>query len=161
MAGTPDFTLILQTLCSHDVEFIVVGGVSAVLNGAPVSTFDIDIVHRRSPENVERLKAALTELNAYYRGRPAPKIRPETPQLEGPGHQLLLTDAGPVDVLGALGETGYEELLSVSTMFNLEGADGVAVLNLDRLIRLKEDLGREKDRAILPILRRTLEESQE
>jgi hypothetical protein len=33
---------ILQTLVEHRVEFIVVGGVCAVLHGAPVSTFDLD-----------------------------------------------------------------------------------------------------------------------
>ena len=34
---------ILRSLKDHDVRFIVVGGVAAVLNGAPVNTFDIDI----------------------------------------------------------------------------------------------------------------------
>jgi hypothetical protein len=38
-------------LVAHDVEFIVVGGVAAVLQGAPVVTFDLDILHRRTPEN--------------------------------------------------------------------------------------------------------------
>ena len=42
---------ILRTLTAHRVEFIVVGGVSAALQGAPVTTFDIDVVHSRAPEN--------------------------------------------------------------------------------------------------------------
>jgi len=153
--------MVLRVLCEHDVEFIVVGGVSAALNGAPISTFDIDIVHNRTPENVAKLQAALTELNAVYRTHPGRQLRPDTPQLQGPGHQLLVTDAGPVDVLGALGDVEYDHLLSDTAEFELDGPVAVRVLNLDRLIRLKEDLGREKDRAVLPILRRTLEESQE
>ena len=153
-----DFGTILRTLRSHGVDFVVVGGVSAVLNGAPISTFDIDIVHQRTPENVRRLKAALDELNACYRGRSGQKIHPDIPQLDGPGHQLLHTDAGPLDVLGALGNIVYDDLLDDSTVFAIEGIPGFHVLNLDRLIQLKEAAGREKDLAVLPVLRRTLEE---
>jgi hypothetical protein len=36
-----------------------VGGVSAVLHGAPVTTFDLDIVHARDPENIARLSIAV------------------------------------------------------------------------------------------------------
>jgi len=36
----------------------------------------------------------------------------------------------------------------------------VRVLKLAKYIEVKEKLGREKDKAILPILRRTLEEKQ-
>ena len=47
----------------HDagVEFLVVGGLSAVLNGVPVSTFDVDVVHRRTAENVDRIIPVLEE----------------------------------------------------------------------------------------------------
>ncbi|MBW1690691.1 MAG: hypothetical protein JRJ70_08075 [Deltaproteobacteria bacterium] len=58
----PDFLEILKTLTEHEVDFIVVGGVCAVLHGAPVTTFDLDLVHSRSPENLERLILALKEL---------------------------------------------------------------------------------------------------
>ena len=40
-----------------------------------------------------------------------------------------------------------------------EGAT-VRVLDLETLIAVKEEIGGEKDRAVLPILRRTLEESR-
>ncbi len=45
----------LRVLVGHEVEFIVVGGVAAILEGAPISTFDLDIVYRRSDENNARL----------------------------------------------------------------------------------------------------------
>ncbi len=60
------FLDILGTLCDHDVDFVVVGGVAAILEGAPVSTFDLDILHDPSEENHRRLLAALEELNARY-----------------------------------------------------------------------------------------------
>ncbi len=64
------FREILTILSNRDVEFIVVGGVAAVLHGADFMTRDVDIVHRRSPENLQRLLGALEELEARYRSRP-------------------------------------------------------------------------------------------
>ncbi len=58
---SPDFYRIMSTLSRHDVEFILVGGVCAVLHGAPVSMFDIELVHARTGENIARLLAALEE----------------------------------------------------------------------------------------------------
>jgi hypothetical protein len=52
MPKTPRFRDALEALRRHRVDFIVVGGVAAVLNGAPISTFDLDIVHRRDRENL-------------------------------------------------------------------------------------------------------------
>ena len=51
---------LLRVLVRHEVEFVVVGGVAAVINGAPVTTFDLDILHRWTPEIVDGLVAALT-----------------------------------------------------------------------------------------------------
>jgi hypothetical protein len=61
------FAEILATLVRERVEFIVVGGAAAVLQGAPITTQDIDIVHRRTPDNAERLAAALELLDAVAR----------------------------------------------------------------------------------------------
>jgi hypothetical protein len=60
-----------------------VGGVAAVLEGAPISTFDLDIVHDRSPENVTRLLSALADLDARYRDLTGRVLRPEARGLEG------------------------------------------------------------------------------
>ena len=49
---TVDFELILRTLLDYEVDFIVVGGVSAVLHGAPLYTVDPDVVQssqRKAP----------------------------------------------------------------------------------------------------------------
>ena len=55
---TSNFREILQALAEHKVQFIVVGGVAAVLNGAPVSTFDLDVVHACDAANVARLASS-------------------------------------------------------------------------------------------------------
>lgn len=55
---------------------------------------------------------------------------------------------------------GYEELLSHSVEFEIGRGIRICVLDLETLIALKEQLGGEKDLAVLPILRRTLTEIQ-
>ena len=59
MKPKPDFLAILQPLAKHQVDFIVVGEVGAVLQGAPISTFDLDVVHSRTSDNIDRLLVAL------------------------------------------------------------------------------------------------------
>ncbi len=150
----------IECLCAHRVEFIVVGGIAAVLNGAPISTFDLDIVHQRTPENVARLMAALAALDARYRDLAGRLLRPQIEAIAGDGHHLLLTNCGPVDVLGRIGAgEGFDELRGESNS-HLLGDLKVVVLNLSALIRTKQAAGREKDLAVLPILRRTLSESE-
>ena len=61
-----DFLEVLRILISRGVEFIVVGGVSAVLQGAPISTFDLDVVHSTDRKNIEALLAGRFLLGTYY-----------------------------------------------------------------------------------------------
>jgi len=157
----PDFLLIFRTLSEHRVNFIVVGGVCAVLHGAPLATFDLDLVHSREPGNVERLMAALEELDAYYRGQGGRVIRPDASHLSSPGHQLLMTRAGPLDFLGLIGKgRGYEELLEHTVEANVSGGLKVRLLDLETLIKTKQEAAREKDKAVLALLRQTLEETK-
>jgi hypothetical protein len=156
----PSFRSILDALARHHVDFIVVGGVAAVLGGAPISTFDLDIVHARSAANVAHLVAALGEIDTRYRDPAGRVLRPEAAALRGDGHHLLMTQFGPLDVLGRIGAgDGYEELLGASVALPFGGAS-IRVLGLRALIRTKEAAGRPKDHAVLAILRRTLEESE-
>lgn len=154
-----DLTTILTRLIDADIEFILVGGLAAVLHGAPTATFDVDIVPDRSPENAERLARLLAELGARYRGYPNADLRPGPEDLAGEGHQLLVTDLGAVDILGTVeGGHGYAELLDRARLFDVDGRH-VRVLNLDALIEIKRALGRDKDRAVLEILEETLRRS--
>ena len=77
----------------------------------------------------------------------------------GEGHHLLLTRCGPLNVLGNIGlGRSYQDLIADSIKRSL-GEITICVLGLEALIRTKIEAGRDKDRAVLPILRRTLEES--
>jgi hypothetical protein len=70
------FAACLTALQQSGVEFILVGGLAAVLQGAPVQTYDVDIVHARTHENVERLLELLNSIDAIFRIQPARRIRP-------------------------------------------------------------------------------------
>jgi aminoglycoside-2''-adenylyltransferase len=153
-----DFSAVLAALHDAGVEYLVVGGLAAVLQGTPVHTFDVDVVHRRTNENIERLMPVLDALDAIYRIQPERRLRPGKAALLSAGHQNLITRYGPFDVLGSIGEgLGYEELLPHSTEMLINSNFSARVLNLETLIEIKEQLGGEKDRAVLPFLRRALE----
>ena len=96
MASPPgDLTALLSGLAATQVEFVLVEGLAAVEQGAPITTHDVDIVPKRSPENIERL-------------------RPTAGALLGPGHSLLTTALGPLDVLGTIEEgRAFEDLLAM------------------------------------------------
>lgn len=153
----PDPVAALRTLAHHRVEFIVVGNVAGVLHGAPVATFDINIVHRRDDANVENLIAALTELKAGYRDLTDRQLPPRADLLMAAGHNLFRTTAGDLDALGTVGrDLSFDDLLPRSVTFRLEGFE-IRSITLEQLIELKEAAGRPKDVAVLPVLRRTLQ----
>jgi len=147
---------LLRCLVRGNVECILVGGMAGVMRGAPVVTADIDIVHRREPDNVKRLVQILTELQAVYRHDDR-GLRPTESHLMGPGHQLLVTRLGPLDALGALDSETYAELVSQSSPMELGEGLSILVLELSKLIELKRNAGRPKDLAVLPVLEATLE----
>ncbi|MGA2156178.1 MAG: hypothetical protein ABSH37_17355 [Bryobacteraceae bacterium] len=149
----------VRALAEARVDFVVVGGLAAVLDGAPIATLDVDIVHSREPENLDRLLDALGRLDAFFRIQPERRIRPETSHLAGFGHLNLSTRHGPLDLLGTIGRgRGYEDLLPHTVEMDLGEGVRVRVLDLETVIAIKEEVGGEKDLATLPTLKRTLRE---
>jgi hypothetical protein len=70
-----DLHALLAKLFDAGVEFIVVGGAAAVIHGAPIITNDLDIVHRRTPENVARLLELMLHLDVKTKaGRPKDRL---------------------------------------------------------------------------------------
>ena len=55
----------LQTLFAsfqkHDVKYLVIGGIAAVLYGVPRATFDLDVLIEPSAQNAERLLKAMID----------------------------------------------------------------------------------------------------
>ena len=156
---------LLRTLTEHEVKFIVIGGIAARLRGAPLLTEDIDITPDRSADNLERIAAALRSLDARIRtpGEPDGVAFPiEADMLAVNQSWTLTTAAGDLDlVFLPAGTSGYDDLARSASGLTIthEGDLIVQVAALADIIRSKEAAGRDKDRAALPLLRRTLEES--
>lgn len=147
-----DLHALLVALLDADVELIVIGGAAAVLHGSPTTTQDLDIIHRRSEENVARLLGVLARLDATLREPGNRGLRPDKDLLLGGGQPLLSTTLGDLDTLCVLHDgRGYDELLPHSIAMEL-GDRQLRVLDLDTLIEVKAAANRPKDRLVLPIL---------
>jgi hypothetical protein len=152
-----DLTTLLERLLAAEVEVVLVGGLAAVVQGAPVTTFDVDVVHRRTAENVDRLLAFLTSIGARHRNHPGPPLPPKRSALLGPGHSLFMTDLGPLDALGAIeGGADYDQLLPESLLVPMSGRT-VHVLSLAKIVALKRASSDPKDKLRLPVLEAVLQ----
>lgn len=160
MPGPPQFRALLEVLVRHRVDFIVVGGVAGVLQGAPLLTRDLDIVYRLTEENEQRLLAALDDLDATFRAD-SRRLKPRLSHLASRGHKLLSTRLGDLDCLGTIeDDTDYEDLLPHADCMRVGEID-LRVLSLRRLVEVKEKLSRPKDRLALLQLRAALDERGE
>ena len=52
---------VFESFQKHEVRYIVIGGIAAVLYGVPRATFDLDILIEATPNNAQRLLTALLE----------------------------------------------------------------------------------------------------
>lgn len=149
----------LAVLHRHSVEFIVIGAFAAVAQGYPLPTQDVDVTPSRDPVNLERLAAALSELQAELR-LPGERTHPfpiEPEYLGNSDSWTLSTTAGDLDILfRPSGTNGFDDLRRDALEITLRGAP-VLLASLRDLIRMKEASNRPKDQAQIPALRRTLE----
>jgi len=101
-------------LAESRCEFIIVGGISAVLQGAPIVTQNLDVCYRRHPDNLTRIAAAVAPFQLRLRGLPegAPN-RFDRRSLEfGTNYTLVLQDGEEFDLLGEMSAIGgYEAIV--------------------------------------------------
>jgi hypothetical protein len=160
-----DPVAVLRVLEEHGVDFVVVGGIAARLRGAPLLTQDLDVTPATDRGNLERLASALEVLDARLRTAIEPDGVPfpfDPGLLESATVWTLVTRHGDLDlVVSPAGTGGYRDLIADADELKVAVKPDllVNVASLADVIRSKEAAGREKDRAALPLLRRTLEES--
>jgi len=156
-----DFQALMSLLVNSGLEFIVIGGLAASAHGSARSTRDLDIVYRRTRENVDRLVSALSPINPYLRGAPPglPFVWDARTILSGLNFTLT-TSLGDLDLLGEVtGGGGYEQLLDHSIEVELFGVK-LRCLGLERLIHVKRAAGRPKDFEAVAELEAILEERE-
>jgi predicted nucleotidyltransferase len=141
-----EFRSLLGALVEGGVEFILVGGVAATVHGSSRLTSDVDVVYRRSPENIAKLAAALAPLDPSLRG--APPGLPFRLDAETIRHGLnftLSTRVGALDLLGEItGGGGWEQLADHTIDVEVFGLS-CKCIDLDTLIAVKRAAGRPRD----------------
>ena len=50
---------VFESFQRHEVRYVVIGGIAAVLYGVPRATFDLDDLIEASPENARRIQETI------------------------------------------------------------------------------------------------------
>ena len=146
-----DLRALVATLCDHEVEFIVVGGVAVGAHGYLRATRDLDVVPNPEPANLLRLARALVAIDACLplAGGRRFDLPRHLPRLERGANMTLDTEHGAVDVIQrAPGVPPFETLDSSAVEADLLGVT-VRIVSLQHLRAMKEAAGRAQDRADL------------
>ncbi|MCV7217872.1 hypothetical protein H7J51_21605 [Mycobacterium crocinum] len=154
-----DLERLLQVLHRHGVVYVLIGGLAAVYHGSPFPTEDADITPQPDRANLDRLAAALRELNARIRTETEPTGLPfafDAASLAAARTWNLVTDAGDLDLsFEPSGTQGYSDLRRDASDAHLYGVT-VQVASLADIIRSKQAANRPKDQRVLPTLREIL-----
>jgi predicted nucleotidyltransferase len=154
-----DVEHLLRVLLEHEVKFVMIGGMAAVVHGSPFPTEDVDITPEHSAANLERLSQALDALEARVR---TPGVEDGLP-FSHDGATLgavavwnLVTPHGILDIsFVPNGTTGYPDLAHDAADIDVFGLV-VPVASLADIIRSKQAANRPKDQRVLPTLREIL-----
>jgi predicted nucleotidyltransferase len=155
------FKDLIELLTGAGVDFILVGGVAASALGSPRVTQDLDVVYRRTPENLSRIVTALGPFSPYPRGAPPglPFIW-DRRTVDFGLNFTLDTSLGLIDLLGEITGGGrYEDLLPHTVRLEVFGVSCLC-LDLETLIRVKRAAGRPKDFEAIAELEAIVEEKR-
>lgn len=147
---------LIRALSRHRVRFVLIGALAARLHGFPRLTADADITPAGDKRNLERLAAALKDLNAKVYTDSVPEglaFDRSAAALSRASTWNLVTSAGRLDIAFVpAGTKGYEDLARGAERFEAFGVRFLAA-SLDDIIRSKEATGRAKDEDDVVILR--------
>jgi hypothetical protein len=155
-----DFVGLVSVLANAGVEVILIGGLAAQAHGSARITQDTDFLYRRTPDNIERLAAALAPHQPYLRGAPLGlPFHFDPPTIRRGLNFTLTTKLGDIDLLGEVTGIGTYEAVEPHTIrLPVFGRDLLA-LDLPTLIRSKRAAGRPKDLEVIAELEALLAES--
>jgi len=157
-----DYERLIPLLVDNEIEFIIVGGAAATAHGSARLTLDLDIVYRRSQQNLARLVHALEPTEPYLRGAPPGlPFNWSVATLQKGLNFTLITTMGALDLLGeVVGGGAYEQLKPYTIILQVSGRECLC-LSLKRLIEVKRAAGRPKDLEAIAELEQILAERQE
>ncbi|MFH1873977.1 MAG: hypothetical protein ABH859_02185 [Pseudomonadota bacterium] len=140
-----NFEKLIKKLLDHKVEFVLIGGFAATVHGVSLLTQDIDICIPFTKENLEKIISALQDSNPIYRENKIP-LSNSAEKLSKLKNLYLTTDFGSLDLLEQVAGLGpYQNLLP--QIIEIELFDHKCkVLNIDALIKAKQQMNRPKDK---------------
>ncbi len=121
----------------HDVHYLIIGGIAAVLHGVPRATFDLDVLVEATEDNVAKLLRALEDAGFG------------TAALVDP-HEVLsneitiFKDRVRIDVFTSVPGIGFHEAWARRETKSFQGQDLFVTSKLD-LVRSKRAAGRDRD----------------
>jgi len=151
MDAYPILARIADLLDRHRLDAVLDGNAAAALQGAPVTTVDFDFFFRRTPANVRKLRDIASELEAVL-------MKPYYP-VSGMLRISRDEDGLQLDFMGEIhGVRSFEGLRKRAIRVRL-GDRELVVAALADIIKSKKAADRPRDRAVLPILEKALEEA--
>lgn len=161
-----DIRELFRALAEHGVDYLIIGGVAAQVHGRRRTTKDLDVTPAPTPENFERLAAALGALEAHpvELGPSAPSPTAEQLRLAAIVPPLS-TEHGELHILNEVaGASAYEGMRARALTIDIGGI-AVQIVSVDDLIRMKQASGRPGDiediEALATIARREAGDKQE
>jgi hypothetical protein len=146
---------ILRALARRHVRYVLIGASAARLQGFPRLTADADITPARDADNLERLAAALRDLDARVYTESLPEGLPfscDSRTLARAGVWNLITDAGRVDIVfEPSGTGGYEDLAASAIPYEVFGLE-VRAASLRDILRSKLASNRPQDQQDAAVL---------
>ena len=148
-----DATLFLveigRQLQAFHLDAVLIGNAAAALQGAPVTTVDFDFLFRKTPRNMQKMKALARALHAAI-------LRPYYPASDL--FRVVRDDGLQIDFMGTIhGIRSFEGLRDRSDVIEI-GDTSLRVASLADIIRSKRAARRPRDLAVLAVLEGALEE---
>jgi hypothetical protein len=147
--GPPDFDAraLFAALARHDVEYVTIGGIAMYAYGVQRTTVDLDIAIAAARDNLDRLAAALTDLDARILGPDGQRSKstPGAALLGSSDQWHLITDHGPLDVVTLPAHLGPFAEMRARAYDTKLGDITVPIAHRDDLIRMKRAAARPHD----------------
>jgi hypothetical protein len=147
-----DAERIFAVLDAHKVEYVVIGGIAVQVYGHVRMTNDVDLIPSPTPQNLERLAAALQELEARVLNPGSEHLTIDAQMLPRATLWQLATRHGGIDVLhDAPGAAPFPELRKRALLITLDD-HSIPIAARDDLIKMKRAAGRPVDLADIAAL---------
>jgi hypothetical protein len=145
-------------LREHDVEFVLFGALAMIFYGHVRTTEDLDIVVPPDEENLDRMAAWLTSIDAVLKLNPQRQFGPRARWgMQKGSNATVLTALGQVDVVQRLpGLPDWSTLVDEAELYEVEGHT-VRVMNRSTWAELKRRRGSHQDLADIEAIERLSE----